>query len=325
MIGRSRDESYLLGDRHAQRPRMSLALLGLTLLSVGLLVLSRLDHGHIRLLRTHILDVVVRPLATTQAALAPFQTLARRFAEQNESAEELARLRQQVQELESWKWRAEDLARRLDDLAHMNRVVIEPAVEFATARVVATATGVFAASAVVAAGRAHGVKVGFPVVNGDGVVGRVIAAGETSSRVLLVTDPASRVPVDVGDNEARAIMTGDGGARPRLQHVASQVEPKAGDEVLTSGIGGLFPKGLRVGALVDVAGNLRVKPYANLEMLDYVSILFVETPALELTDRAAPPRRRRDVAGRVIDPDDGRGPSMSGRDAPSPATPARVP
>lgn len=296
---RLREDSFLLTRRDGGgRTRFGVLLGVLVLLSAGLMVLSRLEHSYVRALRIHLTDVLAPMLSATQAAVAPLQMLAGRLKQQLDAAEDYERLKRDLQELESWKWRAGELERRLADLALANRLVPEPVVPFVTARVVATSTGTFAYSAIVAAGRSHGLKAGFPVVNADGLVGRVVDAGDTAARVLLATDQASRIPVEAGDSSVRAIMVGDSKGKPRLQHVGQGAAPKAGDAVVTSGVGGIFPRGLRVGEVIETGERPRVRLYANTEALDYLSILFFETPTLDFTDAGSPSRVRRQMAGR---------------------------
>ncbi|MBL8565240.1 MAG: rod shape-determining protein MreC [Hyphomicrobiaceae bacterium] len=292
------DDSFLLTGREGGRPRFGVLMGVLLLVSAGLMVLSRLEHSYVRVLRGHLTDALAPALSMTAAAVAPLKTLAGRLGQQLDAAEDHERLKRELQELESWKRRAGELERRFGDLAHASRLVPEPVVPFVTARVVAMSTGTFTYSAIVAAGRSHGLKAGFPVVNADGLVGRIVDAGEASARLLLATDQASRIPVQVGASSVRAIMAGDGRGMPRLQHVGQGTEIKAGDAVVTSGVGGLFPRGLRVGEVIASGEGPRVRLHANTDALDYVIVMFFETPTLDLTDAASPARARRELAGK---------------------------
>lgn len=301
-MSRRDEDSYLLTGRDldGRRTRLRLPLVALMFASVALLVLSRLDHSYVRAGRALLIEALSPVLAAVQVPVEPVRWLARRVTLSVEMADDFERLKREVQELESWKWRARELERRLADLAQLNRVALEPPMPFVTARVVATSTGAFAQSAVIATGRSHGLRVGYPVVSGDGLVGRVVEAGETAARVLLLTDPMSRVPVHIGTLGTRAMMVGDNGATPRLVHLSAAASVKPGEAVFTSGIGGVFPRGLRIGEVVETAHGPAVQPRAALDALEYLSVLFHETPMLELTDRAHGDPRRRDVAGRLL-------------------------
>ena len=83
-----------------------------------------------------------------------------------------------------------------------------------------------------------------------GLVGRVIGVTDGASRVLLLTDVASRTPVMIDRTNARAILTGDGGPNPRLDYLRGHDPIQEGDRLLTSGDGGVLPRGLPVGTAV---------------------------------------------------------------------------
>jgi rod shape-determining protein MreC len=138
-------------------------------------------------------------------------------------------------------------------------------------------------------GRNGGMKAGFPVVDANGLVGRLIETGTRASRVLLITDINSRIPVQVGKTAVRALLLGDNGPRPRLGHLPAEAAVAEGDEVFTSGTGGLLPRGLRIGTVVMEGEFHRVRPHAGLDELEFVSILLFEAPVIDLgEDERAP-------------------------------------
>jgi rod shape-determining protein MreC len=95
-------------------------------------------------------------------------------------------------------------------------------------------------------------------------------------------------------------MFGDNTVSPKLTYAPSTGGIEAGDEVSTSGIGGLFPRGLRIGTVVELGGKLVVAPHARLDELDYVSVLLFENATLELADGDKPKSEpRRSLASRV--------------------------
>jgi rod shape-determining protein MreC len=121
------------------------------------------------------------------------------------------------------------------------------------------------------------VKVGNPVINEHGLVGRVVGTSSNVSRVLLLTDVASRVPVLVDPTDARAILTGDGSGNPRLEFVRGVGSVQPGDRILTSGDGGGFPRGVPIGvAARGIDGSWRVKLFSDRGAIDYVRIMLFE-------------------------------------------------
>ena len=157
-----------------------------------------------------------------------------------------------------------------------------------TGRVIADAKGPFARSVLLNAGREQRLKAGYPVVSGDGLVGRILETGARASRVLLLTDLNSRIPVLIGERGMRGVLMGDNGAKPAIARLPEPAEIASGDEVVTSGVGGLFPRGLRIGSVVEENGSFRVLLHARLDELDHVSVLFFESAALELAGEDLP-------------------------------------
>jgi rod shape-determining protein MreC len=199
-------------------------------------------------------------------------------------ARKLDEARDETQRLKSWEWRAQELERKLQEMSRLMNTVRDTSIPFVTVRVVANSSGAFVRSAIVNGGKEQNIRPGYPVMGADGLAGRIVDTGERAARILLLTDLNSRIPVHIGKNGARAVLTGDNGPLPRLAYLAADAGVAPGDEVSTSGIGGLFPRGLRIGVVVDGGRVLRVQPYANLDSLEFLSVLFYESPALGITD-----------------------------------------
>lgn len=265
-----------------------LALPILLFVSVAMLGLSRLDHPLVKQMRWHIAEVMTPFLSAAMVPLSSIKWVGQHITDYFGLVEELDRSRDEAQRLRGWEWRAKELERKLGDLSAVARVVEDPALPFVTARVIANSSGAFVRSAMINAGAEQNIRPGYPVLNGDGLVGRVVDTGRSAARVLLLTDLNSRIPVHVGAKAVRAILSGDNGPLPRLSNFAADSEIAAGDEVSTSGIGGLFPRGLRIGVVTGDKTALRVEPHARLDTLEYLSVLFYESSALELINGEAP-------------------------------------
>ena len=105
-------------------------------------------------------------------------------------------------------------------------------------------------------------------------MGRIAGVGARSSRILLITDLNSRIPVVVGPNRTRAILTGDNTDRPRIIHLPPGEMLSPGDVVTTSGHGGVLPVGLAVGVVATVNDNsVNVEPYVERDKLELVRVV----------------------------------------------------
>ncbi len=186
-------------------------------------------------------------------------------------------LKTELKTMKQWQ----DVAIALGDNNERYRALlglkIDPPIAMASALIVSDSRGPFANSRLANAGSEKGIKAGNPVMSENGLVGRVIGVTDGVSRVLLLTDVASRTPVMVDRTNARAILTGDGGPNPRLEYLRGQSPVKSGDRVLTSGDGGVFPRGLPVGVAVKgLDGRWRVVLASDRAPVDYVRILLFQ-------------------------------------------------
>jgi rod shape-determining protein MreC len=177
------------------------------------------------------------------------------------------------------QWR--DVAIALKDENARYRILLglktDPPIPMVAARIVTDSRGPFADTRLANAGEEKGVKPGNPVMSENGLVGRVIGVTNGASRVLLLTDIASRTPVMIDRTNARAILTGDGGPNPRLDYLRGRDPIREGDRLLTSGDGGVLPRGLPVGtATRGLDGRWRVVLASDRAPIDFVRILLFE-------------------------------------------------
>jgi len=184
------------------------------------------------------------------------------------------RLRAENAELRQWKANAvalEDTNARYRSLLGFRT---NPPIPMASAHVILDSHGPFADTRLADAGKEKGIEVGNPVMNERGLVGRVIGVAHGASRVLLLTDVASRTPVLIDRTDARAILTGDASTTPKLEYLRGMDPIKEGDRILTSGDGGIIPRGLPVGTAVKgLDGSWRVRLDADESAIDFVRIL----------------------------------------------------
>lgn len=169
----------------------------------------------------------------------------------------------------------------------------DPPVDMVTARSVSVSRGPFANNRLINAGANSGIRFDNPVMNDQGLVGRIVGVSGDISRVLMVTDVTSHVPVMILRSDGRAMMSGDGGANPKLEWVRGQDSVRVGDQILTSGDGGVFPRGLPVGeAVKGVNGGWRVRLYTDRAPIDFVKVLlykdFAQLPNADTLLRAPP-------------------------------------
>lgn len=137
-------------------------------------------------------------------------------------------------------------------------------------------------------GETDGLRADTVVMSGDGLVGRVLTAAPHTALVSVITDPASSVSVINARTRAAGVIQGRSDAWPVLRFTEQPDRWKVGDHLLTSGLGGIYPKGIAVGTIVKLqAGaaqalfsDLRVQPAARLDRLEEVVVMPPGIPAM---------------------------------------------
>ncbi|MBB5770486.1 rod shape-determining protein MreC [Brevundimonas vesicularis] len=188
------------------------------------------------------------------------------------------RLKAEIAELRGWRDEAiaqKNINGRYEAMLGLRT---EPPLPMATGRAISESRGPFSNAKLIDVGSAKGVRIGNPVVTEHGLVGRVTGVTGGVSRVVLLTDVASRTPVMIERTDARAMLTGDSGDSPRLEFIRGSGSIKAGDRILSSGDGGGLPRGLPVGvAAKGVDGAWRVKLFSDHGAIDYVRVLLFQS------------------------------------------------
>ncbi len=249
------------------------AFLSLVGLTFALMLIGKADTVLVERARVAVTDTVAPILRFMSEPASAVSNVVSNVRELAGIRDENAELREANARLLQWQSVAQKLETENKSLRSLLAVTPEPTASFVTGRVVADAGGAFAQSVIVMAGRSDGVRKGQVVITGNGLVGRVMLAGDSSSRVLLISDINSRIPVLVGDSGQRAILAGDNSGRPHLLFLGTGAAVP-GDKVVTSGDAKAFPPGLPVGQVVSAEdGIVEVEPYAARDKLQHVRVV----------------------------------------------------
>jgi len=148
------------------------------------------------------------------------------------------------------------------------------------ARVVSRGPTNYLSSLAIDLGSEHGIQPGMPVVTEQGLVGRIYKVGPTSSIVLPITDPSSGVQALVKRSRAVGVVSGQAGTLPAMDYIPQDADIAVGDEVMTSGLGGNFPKNLTIGQIVevhkrdfDMFQQAIIRPTVNFDQLEFVLVI----------------------------------------------------
>lgn len=136
-------------------------------------------------------------------------------------------------------------------------------------------------------GSNDGVYKGQPVLDADGVFGQVTRVGQHAAEALLITDAEHATPVRVNRTGLRTIAVGTGDYNKlRLPYITAEADIKAGDLLVTSGLGGVFPAGYPVAEISEVKRDatqtfalVEAKPLAHLDHAGELVLVWFDPPA----------------------------------------------
>lgn len=264
------------------------ALVLLVAAAIALMVLGKADSRLVERMRITItdasapvLDILSRPIASV-AALVDYGRELLFLRSEN------ARLSDENERLRHWYAEARKLEQENAAFRALLNYVPDPRPAFITARVIGDSGGAFVRTMLLNAGARDGVRKGQAVVNAEGLVGRVVEAGEHSARILLLTDLNARVPVVVESTRVPAILAGDNTDHLRLTFLPVNASVSPGEHIVTSGQGGMLPPGLPIGIVAAVEdGIIRVQPFVNWDTLEYLRVLDYVLPGALPSTRAA--------------------------------------
>lgn len=161
---------------------------------------------------------------------------------------------------------------KLKDALNVKSIITE---DIVTARITHHVYDGYSTTYFIAASLADGVKKNNPVLSTSGhLLGRVIFTGEKNARFMPITDVSSRVPVAIGSSGTHAILVGTGRNECILSHIENPATIQVGDELTTSGVGGIFAPGIPVAVVKSIEGSkITTVPFQASKDLDFVLVI----------------------------------------------------
>jgi rod shape-determining protein MreC len=208
--------------------------------------------------------------------------------------EENQRQKEEIARLEQALWMERDAVASHRRLSSVLEIVEQIPGDPVVAEVIGLDASAWFRTITVNRGKAHGIELNAPVIAPGGLVGRVISVGSDVAQIQLLTDRDCSVGALLARTRARGVVAGSGEqASPTgltLNYVSNLEEVVEGDVIVTSGMDGIYPKGIAIGRVATVRNGPRlfklvtVEPAASLDRLEEVFILEA-TPPLEITER----------------------------------------
>jgi rod shape-determining protein MreC len=267
----------------ARKSNAQLPLVIVIALAVVLVLLGKAQNGLFDRARAGATDAMAPVLEKVHAPVAGFERWIGSIFEIFSVYEQNLKLKEENARLRQWRNVAIVLQGRVGRYQALLHAVPDPKMDGVLARVIGRANRPFLQTMILDAGRNQHALPGEAVMDARGMIGRVYLSGQRTSWVILLTDLNSRIPVTITASSGKAsnipaIMTGDNSKMPVLEMVSRTVTLHAGDQVTSSGDGGLLPTGLPIGTVVADGEGWRVSLLADATEAQDVEVLNFAKP-----------------------------------------------
>ncbi|AQS49099.1 MULTISPECIES: rod shape-determining protein MreC [Thioclava] len=311
-MARNRDDQDYIGPLR----RLGVAVLVVVLLA--LFLVWRIDSPRMERFRSALVDRFVPSFDWVMAPVTKLTDMVEGFQSYSRIYEQNQELRRELQQMKAWKEAAVQLEQQNAKLLAQNKVRLDPKLTSVSGRVLADSGSPFRKSVLLNVGKRDGIVDGWATMDGLGLVGRISGVGSSTSRVLLLTDASSRIPVTIPASGQNAILAGDNSPYPFVDFLEHPDRVRPGDRVISSGDGGVFPAGLLVGQVFQGRDKrLRVRLAADYERLDFLRVLRSHpaerienaggliAPDPKVIEQEAAEKARAEAAAGALEPDGG--------------------
>jgi len=276
----SRDD-FVIAIRSAflkKDTKQKFSLLALILLTLTILIFARYDFRFVKFAKTSLNEIAYR---STFIFSAPENFVKTTYTEtknilfvynKNKILEEKVKeLDSKILETNYIISENERLKKTIDDISYLSNEIL--------AKVIVDKQSPFLKSIILNKGSKHGAKLGMAVLDEKYLVGKIVEVNFTTSRVLLLSDLNSKIPVDIMPNGTLSILSGTGLNHGIIQYVRDQELIENDHTVFTSGAGGLFKSGIPVGKIEKnlTDNELKVNFYSDYSQLRYVKLVSFKT------------------------------------------------
>lgn len=220
----------------------------------------------------------VRYLGSTVSA--PFQGLGNIITNLTTDQQTLSDLQEENQRLQARNAELEEAEQTASRLQSLLDLQDSYSLQSTAARIISSSTDSWTSTVTIDKGSTSGLTVGMPIMASNGIIGQIIQCNPTTSVVRLVTDESSSISAMVQSSRAQGMINGSATGQVTLELIRTGQTVEVGDVVVTSGLGGVFPKGLPLGRVTSVENNpgslyldIVVEPFAHTENNEEVLVI----------------------------------------------------
>ena len=251
------------------------SLFGLLFFSIILIVLSKFNFTAINYLKLGINEVVFRtsfivslPEKYISYSFRAIEKHIKFYENYNSTKEQLEKLKSEKYNVEFLEGENKRLKKVLEDISYSSNAKI--------AKVLIDHQSPFLRSIIINKGSKDEIKKGMAVLHGYYLIGKVVEVNYITSRVLLLSDLNSKIPIVIEPSSVHSILSGNGKKSGIIQYTKNNIPLKNGSVLYTSGTGSLFKPGIPIGKINNIEDISNVDFFVDLAQLRFVRILFLK-------------------------------------------------
>ena len=256
----------------AKGSKQRFSLFALVVLSILLIFIETIDTKPLNYLRSFIKDTIYRGSLIISTPSKSFSNFSGYIKEHMNLYSNYIELKKENNELRNDITKSEFLELENNQLRKLIEEQVASPSNLVSARVMLDKTSPYLNSFIINTGSNKNVKNGMAVLDGKNFIGRIVDVNFFSSRVLLVSDLNSRIPVIVEPSAYHAILNGRGKNEPTLEYLPENHNVKDGDKVYTSGKEGIFTSGIPIGEVKLNKDLIQVLLFSDLSQITFINI-----------------------------------------------------
>ena len=249
--------------------------------SVLLLIMGKLNEDNLKVVKvfftdvsSSVLSIIGVPVSSVTKTVDKINSIIFMYSENKD-------LKIENTDLYKWKDLGQKLLAENQELRRLLNTVNTVSHSFITTKVISNSAGSYNKTITINVGKKHGISIGNAVTNNFGMIGRVVEVGHKTSRVLLITDINSQIPVFFEKTRHNAILRGQNSDFLEVKYLKPRVYLLDKDRLITSGDGGLLPRGLVVGeyfkSLNNELNKISILPTRNWDKVSHLKVILYKS------------------------------------------------
>ena len=248
------------------------SLFALIVFSIILIYVETIEAKPLDYLRSFIKDTIYRGSVVVSLPSKGFKSVVSTVANHLNLYNEIIKLKEENAQLQEQIYDPGFLIFENKQLRQLLDEQVTSSANFVSARVILDKQSPYLNSFIINSGSNKEIKNGMAVLDGKNFVGRIVDVNFFSSRVLLVTDLNSKIPVSIEPSGHQAILSGRGTKEPTLEYLPENHKVQSGNKVYTSGKEGIFSPGIPIGEVRMDAEKIFVSLFSDISQIMFVNI-----------------------------------------------------